>query len=296
MINKKNKWFSLIIALLITAFLVVLSSWILTLVLQESKNTRLVFNTISTYAWAEWAIEYWLLKQKNHDEWFQDEIVDGVDSDSKLLHENLTSSDEKIPDIEYKMETFSKSYRWSVETWDFEIIPLFYDEWEMMQTNSKKSNKLTSSVPLKKTTSFRLKWDWDFVWNIIWNDAAWDTFWIVWSWTLAASIWFWFPVIEGNWIFKQVEADTNLWWNVKKLTLWNMSIWTFITTYNSNYLVLFNNTNNTLNYTLESNEGFALPKSKIVWSAKVWNFRQNLMFEESKNRYFESLKYSIFNN
>lgn len=289
-----KSWFSSIVAILLTAFLVVVSAWVLWIVLQESKNTRLVYNSISTYAWAEWAQEYALLKIKNHDEWFQDKIVEEEDADSKLLTNDPDNINQKDQIIEYSMNTYSKSYSWTIASWDFEIIPLFFDKWMLMQRNSKYSS-WTDWV--EKTESFRLSWDWDYVWNIIWNDAVWETFWMVWTWSAWISVWWGYSVDTWSWNIKKIVNDNNFDINddIKKITFENIDIKDFTDTYSHNYLILFNPTKNKISYSMESLEWFATPKVSVVASSRIWTYKQNLLFEENKNRYFEALKYSIFN-
>ncbi|EKE30129.1 MAG: hypothetical protein ACD_2C00038G0006 [uncultured bacterium (gcode 4)] len=289
--TKHNSWFSTIVAILLTAFLVVVSAGVLSIVLQESKNTRLVYNSISTYAWAEWAQEYALLKIKNHDEWFQDSIVDGQDDDSMLLAADPDDVKPKDQHIEYTMSTNSKNYSWMVPSWEFDIIPLFYDKGIMMQHNSKNPT-LTGAI--MKSSNFKLVWSWAFVWNIIWNDPTWETFWITWTWTTWVSIWGWYTVSSENWKIKKVEDDEGIAW-AKKITFEQIKIKDFIDAYDHNYLILYNPTKNELSYTIESMEWFSTPKTSIIASSRIGNFKQNVLFEENKNRYFEALKYSIIN-
>ena len=285
-------WFSSIVAILLTAFLVIVSSWVLWIVLQESKNTRIVYNSISTYAWAEWAQEYGLLKIKNHEEWFQDKVVEGSDYDSKLLANDPDNTTPKDQFIEYSMNTFSTSYSGSVESWEFDVIPLFYDKGSAMQPNSKKP-EWTDWI--ENTNTLKFSWDNDFVWNIIWNNATGDTFWMVWTWAVWINTGWWYAVDKENWQMKKILEDANIWWDTKLITFESMKIKDFIDTYEHNYLIIFNPTDNKLNYFIESNEWFANPKTSITASARIWNYKQNLLFEENKNRYFEALKYSIIN-
>ncbi|EKE28567.1 MAG: hypothetical protein ACD_3C00043G0006 [uncultured bacterium (gcode 4)] len=287
-----NSWFSSIVAILLTAFLVVVSAWVLSIVLQESRNTRLVYNSISTYAWAEWAQEYALLKIKNHEEWFQDSIVEGQDSDSKLLAVNPGSINKIDQYIEYTMSTNSKKYSSTIASWDFEIIPLFFDPGSPMQINSKHPSLTWALV---KSASLKLVWNWNFVWNIIWNDASWQTFGMAWTWSNWVSIWGGYSVSSENGQIKKIVADSDMWWDIKKVTFSTMKIKDFIAMYNHNYLILYNPTNSSFPYSIESLEWFSTPKTSIIASSRIWNFKQNVLFEEDKNRYFEALKYSIFN-
>ncbi len=298
-----NKWFSTIIVILIVSFLVILSSWILNIILQESKNTRLVFNMISTYAWAEWALEYALLKLKNHKNWFEDSVKYNTDYDSKLLFKdtsNFIFNKDQI--IEYEIDNFATDYTWSINPWSFEIISLFFDSWSLIQVNSKNPNLNTSTSNIIKTNSFKFTWkkSWwietVFTWNIIWNDVNWNTFWIVWTWQTNESFWTWYTdIIKSLWSKKYTETDTDF-TNAQQINFekW-IDIWKFLNTYNNNYLIIYNSSPDKLDYNITSNEWFSLSKTSIITSSKIWNFKQNIQFTQDKSQIFEMLKYSLFN-
>lgn len=293
MVIKNRKWFSVIISVMITAFLIVVSSWILLLVVQESKNTRLVYNSISTYAWAIWAQEYALLKVKNHKEWFADKVEFSIDYDSKLLWLDSDKITRKDALLSYEINNNSKLFSWTINSWEFEIIPLYFDIWEKISSNSLNPELNTSSII--KTKSLKLIWDNNFVWNIIWNDWSWTTFWMVGTWVANSSIWAWYSVSQDNWSMKTISEDSLVFENSKTINLENIKIADFLEKYDDNYLIIYNISKNTINYSLESNEGFALPKLEIVSSSKIDKYKQNISFTEDKWKYLNILKYSIFN-
>lgn len=251
------------------------------------RSTRLVYNSIVSYEWAKWANEYALLKIKNHSEWFSDSVTSS-DFDSNLLAKNIWMTNTKDQQMTYEIINTAKSYSWSLKEWEFDIIPMFIDEWELIQNSSKNPNKTTENI--SKALTLNLSWDNEFSWNIIWNDSVWDTYWVSWSWMNLSLI-----TQNSLWISKKTETDANLPTWTKKLTYENIKIWDFLNNYSSNYLVIYNTSNAELTYSISSNENFALPKLKIIWSSKIWDFRQNIEFVENKNKYFDSLKYSIYN-
>ena len=291
----RKRWFSIIIVMLIVGFLIVLSTWVLTLVIQENKNTRLVYNSVATYAWAEWALEYSLLKVKNHQEWFSDSIdKTSWDYDVNLLSNNPDSPSIKDESLEYEMLSNSKKYDWTIDAWWFEVIPLFYDEWIVFQNTSKNPNMWTSHII--KTHKFKLTSPKELIWNIIWNDVTWDTFWITWTWWLGSSVWTWSDINISFWSLKKNETDTNLTDDSKMFSLEKIDIGSFMDQYDSNYLIINNPSNEQISYSIESPEGFSTPKIAIVWSSRIWNYKQNVSFEEDKSKIFDILKYSLINN
>ncbi|EKE26321.1 MAG: hypothetical protein ACD_4C00337G0009 [uncultured bacterium (gcode 4)] len=281
---KNNKsWFSVIIAMLITAFLIVLSSGILFIVLQETKNSRIVYNTISSYAWAEWALEYALLKAKNHKEGFSDSIKES-DNESKLIiagSGNVRYAKDAL--INYEMNTSWKKYSWEIWSGAYEIIPLFFDSWTLMQVNSKNPNEGNSL--LKKATEFKFSSSWSLIWNIIWNNSDWETFWIVWSWSNINESWIW-ELKETYY-----NSDTNA-WDFKIENVW---IGDFLEDYDTNYLILFNYSANPIKYSIESNDWFSFPQISIIGTARIGDYKQNINFSQNKSEIFELLKYSFFN-
>lgn len=282
-----NTWFSVIMAILITAFLVILSAWVLLLVLQEQKNTRLVYNSIATYEWALWANELALLKIKNHWEWFEDS-VENIDDDSKLLgkNNNITNKDVQIT---YNIDNYSKEYEWTIKSWEYEIIPLYFDEWEYIQTNSKNPNIWSSDI--KKTQDIKFTSSDNITWNIIWNNDDWETFWINWKWWKNSVV-----NSESIWNIKTSEDDsTNLWDWARKQDYWEIKISDFLSQYKQNYLIIYNPLENEVSYKLESDTWFANPRLKVIWSWKTGDFRQNIEFTENKNRYLDLIKYSLYN-
>lgn len=289
----KKNWFSVIIAMLMTAFLIVISAWILALMLQESKNTRLVSNTINTYAWAQWSLEYALLKAKNHREWFQDKIST-EDSESKLLRKDEDSFKKNIDTtLEYEMRTFSQDYTWTLNPVQIDVIPLFFDNWKPNWTNTKNPNPDSSDII--KTNEFSISWNKLFVWNIVWNDNNWVTYWISWTWSVWKKIWCWAWSNIIDWKMKYITEYNWISWASEIKIIDNKDICEFLEDYSDNYLLITNASDDNLEYNIKSDNWFATPKTEIIASSSIWDFKQNILFNEDKSSLYEILKYSIVN-
>lgn len=284
-----KKWFSTIVSILLTAFLIVLSSGVLFLVLRETSITRTAFNTISTYAWSEWALEYALLKIKNHSDWFQDKI-NKDDDDSKILANNSSKINKnKDALISYEMFNFSKDYTSTILPQEFEIIPLFFDKWRLIQTNSKDPNKQTSDIA--KTLKFIFNSWTGITRNIIWNDSSWNSFWIVWT---GSIFWTWYSALESSWILKKTYSNSST--DADDFVFdYNYDIGSFLSNYTDNYLIIYNNNSSSITYNLKSYEWFSTPKTEVISSSNIWDFKQNIRFQDDKSKYFDMLKYSLFN-
>lgn len=77
----------------------------------------------------------------------------------------------------------------------------------------------------------------------------------------------------------------------------NENIGTFLSTYENNYLILSNTSENTIHYRIidTTGTGFSLPVRSIIASSSVGKSRQNIEFQENRSWLFDMLKYSLFN-
>ena len=124
-ITANPRGFSTIIAILITAFLTILSAGILNLIVTEKASNAFLFDGISAYSRAEGALEYALLKGRNHREGFQDSITIDDEWEADLLKDTTSA---KKTHIRYETRSSGKAYSGSIAAGGFEIIPLFYDK------------------------------------------------------------------------------------------------------------------------------------------------------------------------
>ena len=265
--NINKNWYSVILSLLLIGFIMVLSIWIFRLILNEMKNNRAMWDYIKSYAWAESAQELALLDIKKMWYWYDWFIDDNSNPKSVLLSSNNLNYTLYHPKKDVLISYFNNwkvnSYSWELLPLWYDIIPLFYitDSWEQ------KVNDISLSI----TT-----WDSnDLSWNVVWNLS-----WISWVWT-------------------------SLTWSKKILTpSWfsfeEKSVWDFLSSSSTNYLVLFNSWNsNNINYTLSTNnslEYFTRPELDIISSWEVWDYKQNLQTTVDNTEFLNILKYSIYSN
>ena len=87
--KKYNKkwWYSIIMAILMVWFMLVLTSWVFWLILWESKDTKTMEYYLKSYQAAEWWIELALLKAKDSN-YSLDETITKNDSISKIFWKN----------------------------------------------------------------------------------------------------------------------------------------------------------------------------------------------------------------
>lgn len=257
-----NSWYSVILAILMVWFMFVLTSWIFLLIANEWKDTKSMEYYLKAFAWAEWSLELAMLKAKKYNYSYSGNIENN--NLSKVLYQNQENKNPKDVEISYDLNSTDSEIRdKNLESWEFDIIPLFFYD---INWNYKKVKNITIS------------WlDWDVVWNIVWEIE-----WISWVWNFSSS---------SLWNLKTISS-----WNIN---FSKKSIWDFLNNSEKNYLILHNTSLNTVKYTLISLiewEYLTKEISQIIWSWEVWWYKQNLRVNINNSKYLNLLKYSIFSN
>jgi len=261
-----NSGYSIIIAILMVWFMLVLTTWVFSLVLSENKDTKAMENYFSAFAWAEWRIELAMLKAKNYGYSYSEEKNHGINDFSVLLSSNPLSSSSfhKAKDTFISYDLASTS-TWilskEVKNWEFDIIPLFH---------------YTYTGAYKKITDLNLTWvSGDVVWNIVWND-----------WWISGTDDFY---NSTSWNYKTVTSSGELSFTWK-------TVWDFLWESEKNYLIIHNVSSSSINYGLTSSWFFTNYETKIIGSAEKWWYKQNLKITIKTSEYLNLLKYSIFSD
>lgn len=270
--SKNNKWYSIIIALFTVWFMLVISTSIFNLVLNETYDTNWLTKYLQAFNWAEWSMELWLLSLKKNSYWYEDEIIHTVNSWSVLLSDNPTDytkfKNNKDVYISYELNSKTNTINQDIEPWKYFIVPLFYTD------NSWAIKKVETSINLTVST-----WnEWYMWWNIVWNNS-----WISWVW-----------------MFNELNI-----WNKKTISsgefnFWVQSIESFLNISSDNYLILFNSDPiNDISFQLSTTwvwEYFTRWVASIISSWEIWKYKQNLRVDIDNWMYLNLLKYSIFSN
>lgn len=261
---KNNSWFSVILAILMTWFMVVLTTWVFLLVLDENKDTKDMEYYFKSLEWAEGWLELAMLKSKQYN-YSYDEKLDVLNPISKVLFDNQNQFNKK-KDVLITYDISSKSSEITdkkIDVWNFEIIPLFY---------------YNNFWIYSKVKNISITWlNPDVVWNIVWKNS-----WISWVWDFTNT---------SEWNYKTIS-----WSNV---SFEKKSIWDFLALEDYNYLIIHNMSSWEVSYNLKSLnpwEYFTKDKLLIVSSWEVWWFKQNLRITINASEYLNLLKYSIFSN
>ncbi len=262
--NSKN-WYSIVVAIFIIGFLFVLTTSVLKLVLTEMNDNRGRSNYLKAFYAAEWAWELALLKLKENSYWYYEKLdLDKNSPLSTILKLDNNFNNTKDPIISFDIWSKTKVYNWKLDPLSYDVIPLFYLyenwSWKVLDIN------LTSSSPSS----------WTLSWNIISKKS-----WLSWVWPF---------VTTDNGTYKTVDIDNNF-------VVLEKKVWDFLLENEENftYLVFFNSSDNsTVEYNLNSSNFFTKPRTEILVSSKVANYKQNFNIKYDNTEYLWILKYSIW--
>lgn len=269
--KKQKSWYTILIVLFVVGFLLVLTSGVFKLVLQELNDNRGRGDYLKAYYWAESWIEWALYNIKKFDYGYSDEIDLEKNNKSILLSANPLSevlfNPKKDVLTSYSIDTKVNTYTQTLASWEHTLFPLY-----VIYENgvTKKALNIELTIPSGSKPSL--------VWNIIGGEygLAWNNeFEIT---TLGA--------------YKTIDSSGNLKFERKQ-------IWEFLTTSDNNYLLLFNSDpTNSLTYKVSStgNNFFTKPIWEIEASWKIGSYKQNIRLSLNNSEYLNILKYSIFSN
>lgn len=262
-----KKWYSVVIALLLVWFILILSTGIFRLILNEMKSNRAMWDYMKSIAWAEAAQELALLDIKTYWYWYAWKIDDDINAKSVILSEDPLDSSlfnwNKDVLISYSNNAKVNSYEGTLDKLWYDIIPLFYID----ENGEHAISDLYFNI---------INWDSsELSWNIVWSST-----WISWTWN------------DLTWVTKTLTSD----W----FTYNHWSIWEFLSNSSTNYLVLFNWWRTSqMTYSLSSVdqwEYFTTPSMDIISSGKVSKYKQNLRTSINNTEFLNILKYSIYSN
>ncbi len=166
--------YSIIAAVLMIGFLLVLTTSTLNLVLQEMQDWRGRQDYMKAFAWAEGAMELWLLDIKT--KWY------GYDDDTYIDIDTFTGSI-KSPLLSYEFDSNRNAYTGSIDAYGLDIIPLFSidSSGAINSIQDIQVNITSTQLPvwniITETAWFSWKW-WlsynDIVWEKRYDETSWD--------------------------------------------------------------------------------------------------------------------------
>ena len=230
-------------------------------------------------------MEYSLLKIKNHREGFSDSI--STEEEAKLLVKDPRKITADDATIQYTTKTSGLVYTGVLSGSGFEVIPLFSDVGERLQSeNNKNPNALTTHI--QPVSNFVLHTDREIVMNMVGNNENGQTF------GLTAT-----GVSFGTYNTATVRSAQLKVLNGRGFDFSEKSFASFLGEYNTvgnnqTYLLLFNPSSTAINYQIEASTPFSFPRSEVVATANIDGTQQHLSFRQNESSQFESLQFSVF--
>ncbi len=162
--------------------------------------------------------------------------------------------------LSYDLATKVNNYEWLISWLSYDIVPLFYIDESWEQKVSSINLDVTYWIPD------------DLVWNLVS-----DSWWISWIWN------------DSLWFKKTLWSEEQLWLEYQGIN-------SFLNENETVYMILFNSSNWEIKYTLESDDYFSKPRTRVISSATVGGVKQNLWTTFDNTEYLNILKYSIYSH
>ena len=153
--------------------MIVLTSWVFRLIMNELNDNRTLWNYVRTYSWAEWAQELSLLDLKETWYW----TTKNLETSDLLNPWKNTARDIKIS---FKNDWKVTEYEWEIWAWEYHMMPLFIIDPNDNSNWSEEQENKTTEKKVEDIDLTVIQWDKsNLVWNIIWEDS-----WISNSWEI----------------------------------------------------------------------------------------------------------------
>ena len=250
-----NGWYSIITAIMMIGFLLVLTVSTFHLVLQELQDGKGRENYMKAYAGAEWALELALLKMKEKGYWYFEEKNDL----------EYFGPVKKNGTMSYDIDSETTAYTGALLAGEYgtDIIPLFIiDD--------------TGASTWVETLNFTDLNNSGLVWNLVSQDSGLSG---VWDFTASDSV-----GLRTLWVSDDFEFAT-----VPISRLLSISKKNYLTVFNPTWNTVAYNVDVT-----GVGEKFTKPKTVIRSSSIVWKYSQNLDTVVDNSEFLGILKYSIY--
>ena len=267
--KKIKKAYSILIALLIIGFLLILSSWVFQMLLRELNDNRGRADYLKAYYAAESWIEWALLDIKENTYGYIDTLkFDKNDPRSRVLgkypEDKNRFNGRRDVLVSYTIDTKTQNSSWSLSPWEHLMLPLYYID----HTGWYDTADISLEINSHKQESI--------IWNIVGEEFG-----LAWSWSFNMRT-------EAH--CKKTDSSWFLSFSKKNVT-------DFLNESKKNYLILFNTDwVETIDYEIKSSwdNFFTEAKGNIYSSAMVGESRQNIMLSLDNTAFLSILKYSIF--
>jgi len=132
--HRNNRGFSILMAIGITAILMIVVTGLAMIYLREFKLSRLSYDEVIARTSAEGVFEYGMLKIRNHRDGFSDSMTGG-DLDGAMFRHTTARSEKLEPS--YQIEASSREKAFEVAPNEHLIVPLFVGTGEIISGHSR---------------------------------------------------------------------------------------------------------------------------------------------------------------
>lgn len=288
-----RRGFSILMALGITAILIVLVAWLSALYLRELRLSRLWYDEIIALAGAEWVFEYSMLKIRNHRDGFSDSMTWG-DQDGRQFW--LMTARSSQLQVGYIIEAQSTGAVFEIPAGEHLILPLFVGYGDLLSGRSQDPRFFTGT---HRSEALQVEGTKTQDWVIIaWSGS--ENIWLLWS----GNIFFHTKGVirhrgvdcydqNGNRVINclpksQVYEEAVYFWDEP------MMVKDFLGTYDDPYLMIHNTSRDIMRIDVRAKTPFALPTSRIESYSKNGDALQVFEFLEDRSRYYDALKYGVY--
>ncbi len=300
---KNSSGMSILMAIGTIGILLIIVSSLAITYMRESQLSRFSYNEVLVSTAAEWAFEYGMLKVRNHTDGFDDGISSSVEPDGSLLW--LTTPRSTWLNTRYEIIASSTGKTFSLSGSEHLIIPLFVSN-ETLLPGWIQSKNPTYHTGSNNTSNLYISWIPWLSWSIIGMSGSQNV------------------AITGN---GNISPSTNGTIRIKTSQCYSWSAWStidcsimnpmnndeeilytydetktiteFLSTKKNPYFILYNSAPATtipIQVVFSSNNPFSLPTITLTAIAKKWDTSQIFQFIEDKWKYYDALKYGIYNN
>ncbi len=318
--TSSRRGFSILMALWSTGVLLIIVIGMASVFLSEMRLSRLQYDSILSATQAEWVFEYAMLKVKNHRDGFSD-TLNGSSPDA-LIFSGASPRTDKV-EIQYKIESQSNALVFSGGNNNYTIFPLFIGKCQWyIDAPMKSCNPSTYTGVVRVGTITELSTTWNpsnLSWSIVAMSGS-ENVSIAWKWPINGSeigtmrlqwescynsLGIELPVGQPknsdgscpNPYNKASGGDSiNYFYDLTGSTMeFLKNLGRFNTmSINDPYILIFSSWGSA-NITLKTDTPFTLPELKITTEARKGNALQSIRFTEDKSKYYDALKYGIYN-
>ncbi|MDD2693349.1 MAG: hypothetical protein PHY14_00275 [Candidatus Gracilibacteria bacterium] len=299
-----RKGFSILVALGTIGVLLIIMTSLASIYINELKLSRFQYNDIISYAQADGAFEYAMLKVKNHREGFQDTMTN-TDPDAKMFVGNTPRT--LGTQVQYQIASQSKDKTFTLSGSSHLILPLFAGTGNIITGASRsldpRNNSMTEGI---STLSLTSTGDISALsWSIVAMSGS-ENISLAGTGTIVTDT-IGTVRLRGMDCYDSEGVKGMCGDGVHGIEYGGDSIEYFYDSsvkvsdflgnpvYKDPYLLIFNNSSTPSSFTIQSNNPFTLPVLKVLTEAKKGNSMQSVEFSEDKSKYYDAIRYGIYN-